>query len=98
LRVLMGLVYHGSTPVYFPTPGSVVSTVPLGVAALTLTTKVNVAVANAFMVPGGGPQATVPTPPTGGVVQVKPAGAVNETKVVLAGSGSLRFTGMAPSG
>ncbi len=35
---------------------------------------------------------TVPVPPTGGVVDVHPAGAVNETKVVLAGTVSVTAT------
>jgi hypothetical protein len=75
-----------------------VSTVPLGVAALTATTRVNVAVANAFTVPDGGPQVTVPFVPTGGVVHVNPAGAVSETNVVLSGKASLRLTWMANTG
>src|SRR5262245_18101426 len=64
-----------------------VMTVALGVAALTLTTRVNMA---------GGPAAKVglvnvtgPVPPTAGEAIVQPAGAVADRKVVLAGTWSV---------
>ena len=65
------------------------SVVPFGVLALTLTTSLNVAVApaaNTEIV-----QLTVPVPPAAGVEQLKagPLVCANETNVVLAGVASV---------
>lgn len=74
--------------------------VPVGVARSVRTTSVYVAVvpAGTLTVPPGGPQVTVPLVPIAGVVHVAPAGGVNETKVVLAGSGSVMFMLIANTG
>ena len=70
--------------------------VPTGVAALTCTTRVNVAVADTmselFV------DVTFPVAPTAGVVLIQPAGAVNETNVVLAGIASVSETLVASLG
>src|SRR5689334_14136304 len=70
--------------------------VPLGVAGSTVTMSVNVAMSpdnRADVV-----QVTIPVPPTGGVVQLQPAGAISDLKVVWAGIVSVRFTLPALSG
>src|SRR6187200_1638995 len=61
-----------------------VMTVPPAVAAPTFTTSVNEALAP--LASEGLVEVTVPVPPTAGVVDVHPAGAVNETNVVPAGT------------
>src|SRR5688572_26125433 len=62
-----------------------VNTVLCGVAALTLTTSVNTALAPEASV--GAVAVTVPVPPTGTAsVRVQPAGTVKDTNVVLGGS------------
>ena len=70
--------------------------VPTGVAALTCTTRVKVAVADTmselFV------DVTFPVAPTAGVVLIQPAGAVNETNVVLAGIASVSETLVASLG
>ena len=43
-------------------------------------------------------QVTFPVPPIAGVVQVQPAGAETEAKVVLAGTASVKFTVVATAG
>jgi hypothetical protein len=58
-------------------------TVALGTAQLTFTTSVNTALAPAARL--GLVAVTMPVPPTGGVITVQSAGAVNDTKVVLVG-------------
>src|SRR5215470_13173704 len=63
---------------------------PLPTLALTLSTMVKVAVVPAANV--ALEKTTLPVPPTGGVVMVQPAGAVAETKVVLAGTASVTVT------
>jgi len=68
---------------------SVITVLPFA-ELLTLTTRVNGAVpalASDALV-----AVTVPVPPTAGVDGVQPAGALNETKVVLAGTASLSVT------
>ena len=70
--------------------------VPAATPAPTSTTSVKVALAPAARV--GRVQVTGPVPPTAGVVQLKPAGAVSETKVVPAGRVSARLTAWASLG
>src|SRR5262249_30888761 len=75
-------VRSGSVPVWLTVTESVI-TVPVGVAAVTATTRLNVGVAPdatvAFAV-----QIMLPVPPTAGTVpQVQPAGGVIDTKVVF---------------
>lgn len=60
------------------------TTVPAAVPGLTLTTRVNAALAP--LASDGLLAVTVPVPPTAGVAVVHPAGAVNETNVVFAGT------------
>jgi hypothetical protein len=75
----------------FPTTGSstdltlavLLTIVPFGVAAFTFTTSVKDPLPSAGSV--AMVQFTVPVPPTAGVVQLHPAGDVNETNVVFAG-------------
>jgi hypothetical protein len=66
--------------------------VPLGVSALTLTTRVKLALAPAAKVAMA--QVTVPVPPTAGLVQAKagPAVCVIDTNVVFVGVASLSET------
>ena len=66
-----------------------VSMVPFAAEASTLTTMVKV-----WLPTAAAPfvAVMVPVPPTAGVVALKPAGAVNDTKVVLAGMLSLSVT------
>jgi hypothetical protein len=66
-----------------------VMVVPPATFASTFTTSVKVAVPPAAKV--GLVAVMFPVPPTAGVVVVQPAGAVNETKVVLAGTASVRL-------
>src|SRR5439155_1115602 len=63
---------------------------PLASLALTLTTRVKVALAPAARV--AAVVVTVPVPPTVGVVDVKPTGAVKDTKVVPVGTASVSAT------
>src|SRR5215475_10901270 len=92
-------------PLLLPGTGSVVAlaavavfvmVVPPGVELLILTTSVKATIAEfatlVFV------KTTVPVPPTGGEVVVHPAGAVAETKVVLAGVGSATVTLLASLG
>ena len=81
-----------AVPVLFDVSGSGVVLVtdaefamidPFGIAALVLKTNVSVALLSAARV--ADVHVIVPLPPTDGVVQFHPAGAVAETKVVLAG-------------
>jgi hypothetical protein len=73
-----------------------VMTVVLGVPALTLTTRVNEALAPAARL--AMVQVTVPVPPTAGVEHDQPAARVNDTNVVLGGTASLSATLVAPDG
>ena len=71
-------------------------TVPLAVVESTFTTMVKLALSPlpivAFV------HVTVPLAPTAGVVQVQPAAALSETKVVCSGSGSVTLTELACEG
>src|SRR4029077_9253055 len=71
---------------------------PSGTLLLTLTTKLKVALAPAARVPMV--QLTRPVPPTDGVLQVKlgPVPWAKDTKVVPAGTASLRLTLWASDG
>jgi hypothetical protein len=73
-----------------------VMTVVFGVPALTLTTRVNEALAPAARLPML--QLTVPVPPTAGVEHDQPAAEVSDTNVVLAGTTSLSARLVAPNG
>src|SRR5215813_878610 len=64
--------------------------VPEGALALTLTTIVNMA--DSATATLAFEKRTLPVPPTAGVVDAQPAGAVAETKVVLAGVASVSVT------
>src|SRR5690349_17840856 len=94
-----------SVPLLFDRSGSAVSdstlaekeiTVPLGVAGSTVTMRVNVAMSPDSM--ADVVQVTNPVPPMGGVVQLQPAGAISDLKVVWAGIVSARLTLPALSG
>ena len=63
--------------------------VPLVVFAFTFTTSVNVIDAPTPVVVPNPVAVTFPVPPTAGVVDVHPAGAEKETKVVFAGTASV---------
>src|SRR5437773_5102788 len=65
-------------------------TVPSAAPGLTRTTSTNVGAAPAATLERV--EVTVPLPPTGGVVETQPDGAVNETNVVLAGTASVSDT------
>src|SRR5215470_14934172 len=69
---------------------------PLATLLLSLTTMVKVAVSALATV--ALEKTTLPVPPTGGVVAVQPAGAVAETKVVLAGTASVTVALLAEPG
>src|SRR5205809_2479077 len=89
--VAVALLLPGVTSVVaLETDAVLLSVVPLAVVALTLTISVNVAVAAGVIV--AIVDWSVPVPPTGGVVEVQVAGAVNETNVVFAGMASLSVT------
>lgn len=70
--------------------------VPLAAAAFTCTTRLKAADDPARTVPFVA--VTVPEAPTAGVVLAHPAGAVNDTKVVLGGRASLNETVVASLG
>jgi len=73
-----------------------VMTVVFGVPALTLTTRVNEALAPAARL--AMVQLTVPVPPTAGVEHDQPAAKVSDTNVVLVGTTSLSVRLVAPDG
>jgi hypothetical protein len=72
------------------------TTVPAAVPALTFTTNVNVPLPPAAS--DADVLLTVPVPPTAGVVELHPAGAVSETNVAAAGVTSVSATLAAASG
>ena len=71
-------------------------TVPLATPAPTFTTSVNVGALPFVTV--ASVAVIVPVAPTSGVVTLHPAGAVNDTNVVFAGTTSLRLTVVASLG
>ena len=87
--VALSLAAFGSL-VAAETVAVLLMTVPAATLAPTWTMSVKVWVAPAARL--AIVQVTVPLPPTAGVVQLKPAGAVSETKVVPAGRVSVRLT------
>jgi hypothetical protein len=69
---------------------------PTDVSGFTFTTRVKLRVAALARL--GLMAVTVPVPPAASVVTVQPAGAVNDTRVALAGRTSVRVTSIAASG